>query len=364
MACKFTEEQRLRIVECYYRNGESMAAAARQFNTWRNQQQNPAAIPLCSQRNVQLLIEKLRTKQTLQMSHKGFSGRPRSVRTEEQIQDVLVEMESRRTSVRQVSTDLGISKSSVQRIASRDLRLRPYRTEVKHGLLDVDFVQRTEMCRHLLQELEPQNPTILFVDEATFRTDGTVNLWNDRLWAVSGSRPEIPPAGMFQNAQRTTVLSALCRDWLGGPYFFPGTVTAASYCDILENFLLPDLAAANVGNLLFMQDGAPAHTALVTRDFLVNTFGADRLIGQHFDLQWPARSPDLNPVDFFLWGFMRDRVFANCVLHNRQHLNDAILGAFDWTRANRMDAVRNAADAFFPRLRECIANDGRQLRHR
>lgn len=364
MACKFTEEQRLRIVECYMRNGESLTAAARQFNTWRNQQPNPAAIPLCTNNNVQRLMEKFRTKKTLQVAHKGFSGRPRSARTEDKMLDVLTEMDSRRTSVRQVSANLAISKSSVQRIASNDLHLHPYRTEVKHGLLEVDFVQRTEACHHLLQELEPQNPTILFVDEATFRTDGTVNLWNDRFWAVRGTRPDIPPAGVFQNAQRTTVLAAVSRNWLGGPYFFHGTVTAASYCDILEHFLLPDLAAANVDNLWFMQDGAPAHTALATRNFLINVFGADRLIGQHFALPWPARSPDLNPVDFFLWGFIRDRVFANGVLQNRQLLNDAVLEAFNWTRANRMDAVRNAADAFLPRLRECIEHDGRQLRHR
>lgn len=364
MACKFTEEQRLRIVECFFRNGESLTAATREFNTWRNHQPNPAIIPLCSINNVQRLMDKFRAKRTLQMAHKGFSGRPRTARTEEKMLDVLTEMDSKRTSVRQVSMDLGISKSSVQRIASSDLHLHPYRTEVQHGLLDTDFVQRTELCRHMLLELEPQNPTILFVDEATFRTDGTVNLWNDRFWAIRGTRPDLPPAGTYQNAQRTTVLAAICRDWLGGPYFFPTTVTAASYCDTLEHFLLPDLAAANVGNLWFMQDGAPAHTALVTRDFLTNVFGADRLIGQHFNLPWPARSPDLNPLDFFLWGFIKDKVFANGSLRDRQHLNDAILDAFNWTRANRMDAVRNAADAFLPRLKECIEADGRQLRHR
>ena len=56
-----------------------------------------------------------------------------------------------------------------------------------------------------------------------------------------------------------------------------------------------------------MQDGAPAHRALVTRDFLINTFGADRIIGKHFDLPWDPQIP----VDYFLWGYLRDRFFAN-----------------------------------------------------
>ena len=24
---------------------------------------------------------------------------------------------------------------------------------------------------------------------------------------------------------------------------------------------------------------------------------------------WPARSPDLNPCDYFLWGYLKDRVY-------------------------------------------------------
>ena len=27
-------------------------------------------------------------------------------------------------------------------------------------------------------------------------------------------------------------------------------------------------------------------------------------------MEWPARSPDLSPLDFFFWGVMKDRVYA------------------------------------------------------
>lgn len=364
MACKFTEAERLKIVELFYQSGESVVRTVRRFNTWRGQQANAAGILVCSKRNVQRLIEKIRSKKTLQMAHKGFSGRPRTARTEGMIFDVLGEMHERRTSIRQVSANLHISRATVQRIAKGALHLHPYRAEVKHGLLDADFVQRMELCRNILEQVPLQHAAIVFVDEATFRTDGTVNLWNDRLWAVAGTRPDIPAAGQHQNAERTTVLAAFSRDWLGGPYFFPGTVTAAAYRDMLQHFLLPDLEAANVGDVWFLQDGAPAHTAFETREFLLDTFGADRLIGRFFDVPWPSRSPDLNPVDFFLWGYMRDRVYARGGFQGKAQLDAAILEAFNWTRENRMDAVRNAAESFPARLQECIANDGRQLRHR
>ena len=64
MACKFEEETRLRIIQCYYRNGESVTAASRHFNTWRNAQPNAAAIPLCTKKNVHQLVQKFLTKKT------------------------------------------------------------------------------------------------------------------------------------------------------------------------------------------------------------------------------------------------------------------------------------------------------------
>lgn len=113
-----------------------------------------------------------------------------------------------------------------------------------------------------------------------------------------------------------------------------------------------------------MQDGATAHTSVSTRQFLSDAFGADRVISKFFNTPWPARSPDLNPVDYFLWGFARELVYAQGGFLNLHHLNAAIVRAFDWIRQNRMDAVRNAVDGFFGRPRECIENDGYHLRHR
>ena len=119
------------------------------------------------------------------------------------------------------------------------------------------------MCHNMLAVLENTDSPVVFINVATFRTNGTVNLWNDRYWTLRGSNPDIPVAGVHQNAQRTTVLAAFCGNWLGGPYFFPGTVTAASYRDTVENFLLPDLHAAGLHDVWFLQDGAPAHTPVV-----------------------------------------------------------------------------------------------------
>jgi hypothetical protein len=40
---------------------------------------------------------------------------------------------------------------------------------------------------------------------------------------------------------------------------------------------------------------------------------ADRTISHYGDIPWPARSPDLSACDFFLWGYLKSRVFATCI---------------------------------------------------
>ena len=55
----------------------------------------------------------------------------------------------------------------------------------------------------------------------------------------------------------------------------------------------------------FQQDGASCHTANETMDMLRGFFG-NKIISKNL---WPPRSPDLTSPDFFLWGYLKDRVY-------------------------------------------------------
>ncbi|GFW85898.1 uncharacterized protein TNCV_1967091 [Trichonephila clavipes] len=114
-------------------------------------------------------------------------------------------------------------------------------------------------------------------------------------------------------------LTVWCALWAGGiigPYFFKNdeghnvTVNGDRYRAMITNFFIPELNNQDVQELWFQQDGATCHTARATIDLLKDTFG-DRLISRIGPVNWPPRSCDLTPLDYFLWGYVKSLVYAD-----------------------------------------------------
>ena len=59
----------------------------------------------------------------------------------------------------------------------------------------------------------------------------------------------------------------------------------------------------------FKQDGAPPHTACDMKTLLLESFSDDRVKSRGCKIQWTSRSPELNPTDFWLWGYLKSRVY-------------------------------------------------------
>ncbi|GFV69763.1 DUF4817 domain-containing protein [Trichonephila clavipes] len=62
--------------------------------------------------------------------------------------------------------------------------------------------------------------------------------------------------------------------------------------------------------LWLQQDGATCHTARAIINLLKDTFG-DRLISRFGPVNWPPRSCDLTPLDYFLWSYVKSLVYAD-----------------------------------------------------
>ena len=58
----------------------------------------------------------------------------------------------------------------------------------------------------------------------------------------------------------------------------------------------------------FQQDGAPPHTARMAREWVLRQFEG-RVLSLRTRHEYPARSPDLTVLDYFLWGYLKHLVF-------------------------------------------------------
>jgi hypothetical protein len=63
-------------------------------------------------------------------------------------------------------------------------------------------------------------------------------------------------------------------------------------------------------DMWFQHDGAPAHFSAQTQQHLDIQF-PDRWLGRGGPVSWPAISPDLIPLDLFLWGHLKEIVYRD-----------------------------------------------------
>ena len=80
------------------------------------------------------------------------------------------------------------------------------------------------------------------------------------------------------------------------------------YTGMINEFLSLNLLP-NSGTLWFQQDGATANTA-VTSIAAFRCLFPQRKIYRFGDVPWPPRSPDLTAPDFFLWGYLKSKVYS------------------------------------------------------
>ncbi|GFW14112.1 putative transposable element [Trichonephila clavipes] len=106
---------------------------------------------------------------------------------------------------------------------------------------------------------------------------------------------------------------------------------------MITNSFIPELNNHDVQELWFQQDGATCHTARATISLLKNTFG-DRLILRFGPVNWPPRSCDLTPLDYFLWGYVKSLVYADKP-QTLDHLEDNILRVIVDIRPQMLEKV-------------------------
>lgn len=240
------------------------------------------------------------------------SGRPRSVRDEETIKEVEASVRQNPSLfIRKRSQALIIKKSSLHSILKKDLHLKAYKIQLVQELKDTDYANRLNFANEMLQRFN----NILFSDEANFQLNGHVNRQNCRYWAVENPiRKHERPL----HSPKVVVWAAMWAKGIIGHYFHEDqrgraiNVNSDRYCDMLRNFLVPELQEFTGFNsrTWFQQDGATCHTSNDSME-VVNELFPNKVISRRGNLNWPPRNPDLSPLDYFAWGYLKSKVYQN-----------------------------------------------------
>ena len=259
-----------------------------------------------------------------------------------------------------MSENIGVARTTVHRILRREL-LHPFHIQRVQALLPEDYPKRVQFCREMLRRSR-ENPqyfnSILWTDEANFRRTGVFNIHNMHHWAVEN--PRIIRDHHFQHHFGVNLWAGIMNGAIIGPFELPARLRGPDYLNFLQNDLpnlLENLPLAIRAQMWFQHDGAPAHWARVVRQFL-NAVFPERWIGRGGTIQWP---PDLNPLDFFLWGYFKELVYS------REHQNVIELRQTIQLMAERIRnderALRRLKQNFIRRCRLCIRAGGRQFQH-
>ena len=147
---------------------------------------------------------------------------------------------------------------------------------------------------------------------------------------------------------------------VGRPYFVPKGqfIDQAFYLNVLNSHYAVEAArmfrGAGLQDYCFQQDGASAHTANAVQIACAALFPS--FIAKK---DWPSTSPDLNVLDYFIWGYVQKKVNEmkpetplDLQLAIEQSVGNAPLGL-----------VRKAIDGCYNRCKLRVDQEGRTFKH-
>lgn len=265
-------------------------------------------------------------------------------------------VENPNISTRQIENDTGIPKSTAHLVLQKH-HFHPYKHHVCQSLREGDNERRRIFCEWYTRESDNNTNfpfKILWSDESRFTNNGLFNRNNFHHWA--SENPHLKRESRHQVRFGFNVWCGILGRRLIGPIIFDNSLTSNTYLQLLQNDvedILDNLPLEESNNCWFHQDGAPPHNSRIVANYLNERFG-NRWIGTHGNVPWPARSPDLTPMDFFLWGYIKNQVYKQ-TYNNVDDLRNAVLQAFQNIPPR---TLLKAVESVTRRCYLCLENDG------
>lgn len=252
---------------------------------------------------------------------------------------------------------MDLSHTSYRRIIKR-LKFKCYTPRLTHSLIEDDPDRRLQYCELMLNQYSEDEALfdrVIFSDEAQFKLNGLVNRRNSVYYNTINLHIRYETQ---LNQPGVLVWGGFSSFGVFGPYFFDSNVTGASYLHMLQEYLVPVLKSAypeEMRTFYFQQDGAPAHYMTAVRNYLDNEF-VGGVIGRRGSTEWPPGSLDLTPLDFFMWGYVKDKVYARkprTLTELKGFIEDVFL-KLEINDTMRKNVIKSIPD----RLQDCINVEG------
>jgi hypothetical protein len=232
--------------------------------------------------------------------------------------------------------------------------LKPYRISCVYELLQ-DEEKRVKYCEWFLKKIVygEFDPTLYFMsNKAWFHLSGHVNAHNTRYWLAEN--PHILHQSRLHD-QKIGVWCAVSGSRNIGPIFFDTAVNTEVYLRIFEHFY-SQLTENEKRNCFFQQDGATCHTSRQSLTRIHEEFTKERTVSKGL---WPPRSPDLSSRDFYLWGYLKGKVYENNP-RTIDQLKENIRRNIETIDIN---VLRLVTLNVIKRAQKCIDANGRQFQH-
>ena len=286
-----------------------------------------------------------------------YCGGKRTIRTPEFIDEVWATVCSDPSKkMRRIAKQIGVSRSTTRRAIREDLCLYPYKYRITQLIPKRARPLRVKRGNKLLKFME-ENPDviIIFSDEKTWDVDSAVNKQNDRFLAYCiQSVPEkhrtTRPSGAMMLGVCGSDGQVMQPLWID-----KGTkVDSKVYIENLKKVKAWIHETYGDRPVVFQQDGAPSHISEETQAWMDQNFKSDQI--QYWPADWwPPYSPDLNPLDYNIWGFVESRACANphsSVSALQKSVDQA------WKDLLTVEHVKKTCAAFAGRIRKMIAAKG------
>lgn len=188
------------------------------------------------------------------------------------------------------------------------------------------------------ENMEEEFDTTFFTDECMFTLNGHTKVWGKRGCRVHVQQSTYPSKVMVWGA-----ISARGKAYLET---VEGTMDRFKYAEMLEERFFPvanDIMEEEEWG--FQHDGASCHRANIVKDLLTD-YGIE-------PPEWPARSPDLNPIEN-IWSILKSQVYKRKPRTKRE-LEDFIFE--EWENLDE-DMVARVAESFNSRLEKVVERHG------